>query len=164
MTRSEIEFIATASARYHRRRAAFLERVSAGMSATNLLGGAGAFVAVVGSAGTVAKFAALVIILVSIVQIVFQTDRCANEHRHWLRAWNGILREVHLNPEPDAAMLRKWVEQRFAIESECVAEMRALANDSWNRTLTELDRVGEPYKLSRWQRLMMQLHSFENAK
>lgn len=163
MNRSDIQFAAAVSARYHRRRAAFLERMSAGMSVLTLLGGAGAFVAVVGDSALAAKLAALMIVVVGIVQIVFQTDRCANEHRHWLRAWNDMLREISQNEAPDAALLADWVRRKFELESDCVAEMRALVNDSYNRTMNELGRDGAQFRLNWWQRLWMQLVPFDNA-
>jgi hypothetical protein len=163
MTWDDIEFAAAVSARYHRRRAAFLERVSSTISVLTLVSGAGAFVAVVGDATMAAKIAAVGTVVLGIIQIVFQTDKCANEHRHWLRAWNQMLREVHENENADATMIKAWIKRKLEIESECIAEMRALANDSWNRTMNELGREAEPYKLNWWQRLWMQFFSFENA-
>ena len=164
MTRDDIEFEAAASARYHRRRAAFLERMSQMFSFLTLAGGAGAFVAIVGEATLIAKIAALATAVVSIIQIVSQTDKAANEHRHWLRAWNNILREVHQNDNPKPSMLAGWIERKYEIEGECVVEMKALANDSFNRTLNALGREGEPFRLSWWQKLWMQFFSFDNAK
>jgi hypothetical protein len=163
MTKDDIEFVATVSARYHRRRAAFLERAGSAMSVLTLLGGAGAFLAVVGDKSTLGQASAVVIIAIGIIQIVFKTEQCANEHRHWLRAWNDMLREVNQSDSPDATILADWVKRKFEIEGQCVAEMRALANDSYNRTMNELKRDGDPYVLTSWQRLWMQLVPFENA-
>ncbi len=132
-------------------------------SVLTLAGGAGAFLAIVGNENSIAKIAALVTAVVSIIQIVFQTDRCANEHRHWLRAWNAILREVHQHENPKPAMLADWIKRKYEIEGECVAEMKALANDSYNRTLNELGREGEPFHVNWWQKMWMQLVSFDNA-
>lgn len=164
MTRDDIEFEAAASARYHRRRAAFLERISSAISALTLLSGAGAFVAIVGEATLAAKLAALTTVMLGVIQIVYQTDRCANEHRHWLRAWNDILMEVRQTEKPSADVLQKWIQRKYAIENDCVAEMKALANDSYNRTLNATGRVGEPFRVNWWHRLWMQIFSFENAQ
>ena len=61
-------------------------------------------------------------------------------------------------------MLAGWIERKYEIEGECVVEMKALANDSFNRTLNALGREGEPFRLSWWQKLWMQFFSFDNAK
>lgn len=162
-TWADMEFKAAASARYHRRRAAFLERVSRLISAAILVGGAAAFVSVVGEANLFAKIVSAGIVLAGVVQIVFQTDRCAEEHKQWLRAWNGMLAEIQQNENASPELMNGWLKRQYEIESDCSAEMRVLANDCYNRTMNELGRNGEPFKITRWQRLWMQVISFENA-
>ena len=159
----ELLFRASVSARYHRRRAAFLERASSLMSVSILLGGATAFVGLVGDSTILAKIVGLFIVLVGVVQIVFQVDRSAAAHRQWLKRWNSIVRDIEQVVEPTAEQVRLWLEQRYDIESDCVAEMRALANDCYNRTMNAFKLKGDPFKITRWQRFWMQLVSFENA-
>ena len=163
MTRDEMEFDAAVAVRYHRRRAAFLERASAVMSAIILLGGATAFVGLVGEANIFSKVLAFLIVVVGIVQIVFQTDRCAAEHRQWMRRWNEIYGEIVRCDHADQAQINEWVRIKTDIESECVAEMKALAHDCYNRTMNAQRRHGEPFKITAWQKLWMQFFSFENA-
>jgi hypothetical protein len=160
---ADMEFIAATSARYHRRRAAFLERVSRLISAAILVGGAAAFVGVVGEANVFAKVVSAGIVLAGVIQIVFQTDRCAETHKQWLRAWNEMLAEIQQNENPPPELINEWLRRKYEIESDCSAEMRALVNDSYNRTMNALGRQGDPYKITRWQRLWMQIISFENA-
>jgi hypothetical protein len=163
MTRSDMLFIAEMSAKYHRRRAAFLERAGKAMSITILVGGAGAFASLYGANTIFAQAATACVALIGIIQIVTQTDRCAANHSNWLREWNRMLVEINQTPDPTAQQLAAWNAKRYDLESECVGEMRALQEDCYNRTMAALDRDGVPTKITRWQRLWMQLFSFENA-
>jgi hypothetical protein len=156
-------FSAAVATRYHRRRATFLERASASMSVLILLGGATALVGLVGDKSLFARILGLAIVLVGVVQVVFQVDRCAAEHRRWLREWSAILSEIRQNENPPPAMISAWVKRQHEIESDCVGEMRALTNDCYNRAMYALEREGEPFKITWWQRLFMQLISFDNA-
>jgi hypothetical protein len=162
-TRDELLFDAEMSAKYHRRRATFLERASSAMSVAILAGGAGAFASLFGETTTIAKFATLIVAIVGIVQIVFQTDRCAAEHRRWLKAWSAMITEIRQTEVASQEQLNDWVARRYALEGECVGEMRALQEDCYNRTMVALERQGAPTPITAWQRMWMQLFSFENA-
>jgi hypothetical protein len=163
MTRSELLFIAEMSAKYHRRRATFLERAGSTMSATILFGGAGAFAILFATLTLVAQILTALVALVGVIQIVFQTDRCAAEHRQWLRRWSAMITDIRLHEDPSRDQIDRWIAERYAIEGECVGEMRALQEDCYNRTMAALDRDGIPTKITGWQRLWMQFFSFENA-
>jgi uncharacterized membrane protein YuzA (DUF378 family) len=161
-TRAEILFSAELSARYHRRRAAFLERTSALMSTVILVGGAGAFASLFGDATIIAKIATLIIALIGVVQIVFQMDRCAAEHRRWLREWTSILVEVKEADNPSREAIAMWEKRRAVIETECVSELRALQIDCWNRTAISLRYQVKPTPIRLWQRALIQVFSFES--
>jgi hypothetical protein len=163
-TRSDLIFDVEMSVRYHRRRAAFLERAGMLMTLTTLIGGASAFVSLAGTEGTlIAKVAALVITAVGVLQSVYRVDACAAQHRQWLSEWLALLSEIHINAEPTPTLLNGWINRRYDIEKECVCEMRALQVDCYNRTMRALDREGSPIPLSGPQRWLMQVHSFENG-
>ena len=163
VTLADIEFDAQMSAKYHRRRAAFLERTSAAMSASILFGGAGAFASLFGTDTKFAMIATAAVALIGIVQIVFQTDRCAAEHRHWLREWNTMLAEIGKAPAPSEEQIATWNAQRYDIESECAGELRALQVDCYNRTMAAMDLDGKPVPIRWWQRALIQVVSFEGA-
>lgn len=162
-TRSDLQFDVVMSIKYHRRRAAFLERVGALMSAAILFGGAGAFASLFGEQTGIAKWLTAILALIGIVQIVFQVDRCAAEHRGWLRRWMDLQKEIERTKSPTDERMADWLDVKLDIESECVGEMRALQEDCYNRTISELDRAGEPTPIKLRHRLFMQVYSFENG-
>ena len=161
--RSELHFDAVMGVKYHRRRAAFLERVSAMMSAAILFGGAGAFASLFGNQTLIAKALAALVAMIGIIQIVFQTDRCAVEHRNWLRRFLALQKSIDATPTPTGEQISQWNDLKLEIESECVGEFRALQKDCYNRTVTMLDLDGQPIPL-KWRHLwFMQIYSFENS-
>ena len=162
-TQAEMLFDAEMSAKYHRRRASFLERASAFMSFVILFGGAGAFASLFSDQTVFAKALTVLITLVGVIQIVFRTDSCAAQHRQWLRNWNEMLSEIRSNIAADQDTVAAWQRRKYILESECVGEMRALQEDCYNRTMVSLRLEGSPTKITRWQRLWMQLCSFENS-
>jgi hypothetical protein len=162
ITRSEMEFRAAVSTRYHRRRAAFLERLGQLMSLFILLGGAAAFTGVV-TDGTAGRVIGAIIVIIGTAQIVFQVDRNAADQRRWLKDWNAIASEIDQNPDPTPAMLNDWIARRYALESECVNEMTALKNDCYNRACNALGKGGDRFKLRLYHYPLMQILSFPNA-
>lgn len=159
----ELKFDVTMSVKYHRRRAAFLDRLSAVMSSAILFGSAAAFASLFGEHTIIAKVLTLLLALIGIVQVVFQIDRSAANHRGWLQQWMGINKGINSTPSPTASQVAAWRAEAIDIESECVGEMRALQLDCYNRTISELDRDGVPVSLKWWHRMLMQFHSFEGA-
>ena len=164
MTRSDMLFIAEMSARYHRRRAAFLERISMLMTLINLIGGAGAFLSLIGGNSTlVAKCATLVITIIGIIQAVYRIDGAASDNRQWLSEWLGMLNDIYSKENPTAQDISKWIEKRHQIEAKCICELRALQEDCYNKTMMALNRGGDPVKIKWFQKLFMQIYSFENG-
>ncbi|NBC35540.1 hypothetical protein GTZ99_03105 [Novosphingobium sp. FSY-8] len=164
MTRDDLEFWAEVSARYHRRRAAFLARASAFMSAATLFGGAGAFASLFGTETLWAKIITLCLTFLGVLQIVCQIDRNAAIHERWLSQWNELLFELHVTPESNEHDLRRWTERFYRIESECIGHMKALANDCFNSAMLGLGREdNNPYRLKLYHRLFMHFLSFENG-
>ncbi|WP_191864467.1 hypothetical protein V3I01_09795 [Sphingomonas sp. gentR] len=163
-TRADILFIVEMSVRYHRRRASFLDVTSSLMSLATVIGGAGAFLTLIGGESTtIAKLATLVLTVVGTVQIVFRIDTAAAAHKQWLKQWLGMLFEVRTHEAPDAATMSKWIERRYAIEADCVTEMRALQVDCYNRTASALDLDATPTPLRWWHRAFIQVWSFEGS-
>lgn len=162
-TRADMLFIAELSVRYHRRRAAFLDVTSSLMGLVTVIGGAGAFLTLIGGDGTlIAKAATLVLTVVGTIQLVFRIDTAAAAHKQWLKQWLAILHDVRTTSEPTQDAIAAWIKRRYDIEADCVTEMRALQADCFNRTMTALNLEGEPYQLRWWQRAFMQVWSFES--
>jgi hypothetical protein len=162
--RYDMLFAAEMSQRYHRRRAAFLERVSMLMTLTSLVGGAGAFLSLIGEPNTeVAQFATFIVAIVGIFQAVFRVDNSASENKRWLSEWLSLLTDIYVNPEPSESKINEWIEKRHLIESQCVFELRALQTDCYNKTLKSLDWEGIPVRLRFWHKLFIQVWSFEGS-
>lgn len=164
MTRDDLEFFAEISVRYHRRRAAFLSRVSACMSVCTLFGGAAAFATLFGADTLAAKWLTMGITFLGVVQIVAQIDRNAVIHEKWLAAWNELLFELHVTPNETEEDFRRWTEKLYRLESECVGQMKALTNQCFNQASSALGRPNEdPYILRWYHRLLIQFISFETS-
>lgn len=163
-TRADVLFIVEMSVRYHRRRAAFLDLCSSFMSLGTVIGGAGAFLTLIGGDNTViAKVATFLLTVIGMVQLIFRIDTSAAAHKQWLKQWMRMLYEVRTNVAPDNDTISTWLERRYAIEAECVTEMRALQVDCANRTIAALNLDGELDKLRWWHRAFMQIWPFENS-
>ncbi|WP_426254509.1 hypothetical protein [Sphingomonas sp. DC2300-3] len=163
-TRTDMLFIVEMSVRYHRRRASFLDLTSSLMSLVTVIGGAGAFLTLIGGDSTlIAKIATLFLAAVGAIQLIFKIDTAAAMHKQWLKQWLRMLHEIRTNNDPDPATMSAWIRERYGIEAECVTEMRALQADCFNRTMTALDRDGDRMPLKWWQRAFMQVWSFEGS-
>lgn len=163
-TRHDLLFAAEQSAKYHRRRAAFLETANNLLNLATLAGGAGAFISLYGSDTTVAKWLALLLTIIGIIQIVYSPQACAMRHKAWLASWLTLVREINLTPSPEAKRLDDWTARRFSIETECVVEMRALQADCFNRTARAMALEDTyNYRIRPWHRLLMQVIRFEHA-
>lgn len=163
-TRADILFIVELSVRYHRRRASFLDLTSALMSLVTVIGGAGAFLTLIGGDNTaVAKVATLLLTLVGTIQLVFRIDTAAAAHKQWLKQWLRMLHEVRATESPDGATISRWIEQRYSIEADCVTEMRALQVDCFNRTASALRLDHQATPLRWWHRGLIQVWPFENS-
>jgi len=156
-------FRAELSVRYHRRRAAFLERVNLLMTLVTVAAGAGIFVTLAASVRGFAEVAGLVVAIIGVIQMVYSPEASAAKHRTWLKRWSGILAEIRSSDTPSKTQLASWNKRQQEIEAECVGELNALKTDCFNRTMRALDRVGKPKKLKWRHRLFMQVISFEQA-
>jgi hypothetical protein len=156
-------FRAEASVRYHRRRAAFLERVNLLMTLITVAAGGGIFVTLSASIQGFAGAAGLVVAIIGVIQMVYTPEACAAKHKQWLKRWSTILAEVKSVDGPSKTQLANWIKRQLEIEAECVGEMNALKADCFNRTMRALDREGTPYRLTWRHRLLMQVISFEHA-
>ena len=128
-----------------------------------VIGGAGAFLSLLGEGTLVAKVATLVLTVAGVIQAVFRIDTCAAQHRQWLKQWLEVLRQVRMQPKPEHDQIDAWVTERYRIEAECVGELRALQVDCYNRTIAALSLVGEPVPIRWWQRVFIQVWSFEGS-
>jgi hypothetical protein len=152
------------SAKYHRRRAAFLDTANNLLNLATLAGGAGAFISLYGTDTTVAKALALLLTMIGIIQIVYSPQACATKNKEWLARWLELLREIKLTPSPTAKQIENWTAQRYSIERECVIEMRALQADCYNRTTRQMElEETYNYRLRLWHRIFMQVVRFEHA-
>lgn len=166
MDRDDILFLAEMSSRYHRRRAAFLERLSNLFNAVTLIGGASAFLALINSgsetANDLAKFLTAMIAIIGVVQSIYRIEQAAFENKKWLVEWMDLLTEVYNNENPSAEMIRDWVRRKNILDSQTVCELRALQVDCANKTASAL---GLHYsgRLRWYHKFLMQVISFENS-
>jgi hypothetical protein len=162
-TRADMLFSAEMSVRYHRRRASFLELVGAVASLVTVIGGAGAFLTLLGGDSTlVAKIATFLLTFVGTVQLVFKTDTAAAAHRQWLKQWSRMLQEIKTNDKPRPSDIAAWLAERYAIEADCVTELRALQVDCYNRTVKALNLADDHLLKVRWyHRRLIHVWSFE---
>ncbi|MEA1083224.1 hypothetical protein SFC76_03040 [Sphingomonas sp. CD22] len=163
-TRADVLFIVEMSVRYHRRRASFLDLTSSLMSIVTVIGGAGAFLTLIGGDNTtIAKGATLILSVIGTIQLVFRIDTAAAMHKQWLKQWLRILYEVRTHDDPSPGVISRWIQERYAIEADCVTEMRALQADCYNRTITALNLDGSPYPLRWWHQAFKQVWPFESG-
>lgn len=161
---TDVTFVAEMSSRYHRRRAAFLDRVNLSLTFFSLVAGTGAFVSLFGTSTAIAKVATLAITFASIIQIVYRPEACSNQHKAWLGRWLDMLTALRAQPSPEGPALERWIREIGAIERECVGEMRALQADCYNRTVRALNLdIANNYRLRWYHRIFLQIVSFEHA-
>ncbi|WP_332811301.1 hypothetical protein [Sphingomonas sp.] len=160
----ELRFAVEMSIRYHRRRAAFLEATNNLLNLMTLAGGAGAFVSLFGPGTLLAKLLAVLVTGIGIIRIVYSPQACAIRHKEWLSRWMNILHEIKMADAVTIPVVADWTKRTFAIEGECVIEMRALQADCYNRTARALSRSDEyNYDIRWWHRLFMHVIRFEHA-
>jgi hypothetical protein len=162
-SRADMLFIVELAVRYHRRRAAFLERADQLLTFATVAAGGGAFVSVVGDNSPAAKTAALIVMIIGVIQLVYKPEACAGRHRAWLARYLRVLTDIRNTAEPKPGRIETWVASRYELEAECVGEMRALQVDCYNRTMRALRLPGSPKRLRWWHRMLIQLVSFEHA-
>jgi hypothetical protein len=156
--RFQLQYRADYSARYHRRRAAFLNLVDQLFTLVTLIAGATAFAQLVaGAPNWLAKAGAAGITIIALVQAVMRLGSAAEMHRQWLKRWNALAIELEATPDPTAPEVKRWLAEKAALESDCVAELRALVIDCENATARFMQLEGRQRRIRWWQRLIIQL-------
>jgi hypothetical protein len=162
--RFELQYRADYSARYHRKRAAFLNLIDQLFTLITLIAGATAFAQLVaGAPNWLAKVGAAGITIIALVQAVMRLGSAAEMHRQWLKRWNALAIELEATPDPSAADVRKWLAEKAALESDCVAELRALVIACENETSRFMQLPGRQRKIRGWQRLIIQLGTLQQS-
>jgi hypothetical protein len=160
--RFQLQYRADYSARYHRRRAAFLNLVDQLFTLTILLAGATTFGQLVAGAPTcLAKAGAAGITLIALIQAIMRLGSASEMHRQWLKRWNALANDLEINAAPTEANVKHWIAERAAIESDCVSELRALAIDCENATSRFMNLKGRQRRIRWWQRLIIQLGTMQ---
>lgn len=162
--RFQLQYRADYSARYHRRRAGFLNLVDQLFTLATLIAGATAFAQLVAGAPTwLAKAGAAGITIIALVQAVMRLGSAAELHRQWLKRWNALASQLEITPAPSQANISEWLAEKAALESDCVAELRALAIDCENATSRFMQLPGRQREIRWWQRLILQLGTLQQA-
>jgi ABC-type multidrug transport system fused ATPase/permease subunit len=160
--RFQLQYRADYSARYHRRRAAFLSLIDQIFTLATLLAGATTFGQLVANAPNwLAKVGAAGVTLIALIQAVMRLGSAAEMHRQWLKRWNALASDLEAHASPSEAQVKQWLAERAAIESDCVAELRALAIDCENATSRFMQISGRQRKIRWWQRLIIQLGTLQ---
>lgn len=116
-----------------------------------------------GSPGWLAKFGAAAVTLISIAQVVLRLGAHAGAHSQWLKRWCALHNEISLKTEPDEADIARWTQERTAIETECVGELRALCLDCENAAARVLEVPGRQVQISPLQRLLIHFGTFQGS-
>ena len=160
--RYRLAFRAEYSARYHRRRAAFLINLDKLLTALVLVCGAGAFVALLDqSPQWLGRAAALSVTFITILQVIFSFGLAGARHGEWLRRWERLATDIRAHPLPEDNKLREWHELRAGIESECIGELRGLAIDCENAARRYLGVPEGQRRIGRTQRLFIHFGTFQ---
>lgn len=161
--RYAILFAAESSQRYHRARATWLSRVDTAINVTALFAGTAAFIDVVGGEGEiVAQYTTALITGLAIVQVVFRLGDNAAKHGRWLERWLALRADIVVNPIAMDAKLSEWVNERTAIEQECIAELTALCVHSENRASFAMGHPERVRRIGRLQRALKQFGTFQS--
>lgn len=162
--RFELQYRADYSARYHRKRAAFLNVVDQLFTLVTLIAGATAFAQLVaGASNWLAKVGAAGVTIIALVQAVMRLGSAAEMHRQWLKRWNALAIELEATSDPSAGDVRKWLTEKAELESDCVAELRALVIACENETSRFMQLSGRQRKIRGWQRLIIQLGTLQQS-
>lgn len=169
MTDEEIEdcrwhllYTAEYSSRYHRRRSSFLKNTDTLLTLVTIVAGASAFGDLVaGSPGWLAKIGAATVTIIGVVQAILQLGAAGTTHAQWMKRWGRLHATISLNTKPTKADIRLWIEERTAIEEECVVELRALALDCENTAARVLGIEGRQRYIWPVQRWLIHLGTFQ---
>lgn len=164
MDRVKFLVAATVSAKYHQRRHAFLWMVDTFLNLVIVISAASAFGFLLGGEQrSLAKVATATITLLGLCQIILGIGKSAYAHQMWYKKWRELLADVESELNPSADQLKRWNQERTAIEVECIGELRALEVDCRNKAITALDYdEDEIRKIKWWQRAIIQLGTLQS--
>lgn len=163
MNPAQLLFVAEASTRYHRARAAYFDGLAKTLTIASVVMGGGAFATLLANLPALAPVAGLVIALLNAYRLVGKPEQSAAQHRDWLRRWSEMLGEALTNDPPPKELLNDWIKRRQKIESECSGDMVALKAYCFNQALFALGRSAVPYPLAFRHRLFKNLIRFTHA-
>lgn len=169
MTQEELEecrwqllYRAEYSSRYHRRRAAFLSNLDTLFTLITIAAGASAFGDLVaGSPGWLAKMGAATVTVISLIQVILRLGPAGAAHAQWMKRWGRLYAEIFLQTSPTADDVRRWTEERAAIEEECIGELRALVFDCEDAAARAMSIPGRQHRIMRLQRLLIHFGTFQ---
>lgn len=160
--RYELRYKAEYSARYHRRRAAFLGNLDTLLTLITIMAGAAAFGDLVaGSPSWLAKIGAAVVTLISLGQAILRLAPQAAAHTQWLKRWAALFAEQTLTTEPNPTDIKRWLQETVAIEAECVGELRALVYDCEDAAARALGISDRQHKIHRLQRMFIHFGTWQ---
>jgi hypothetical protein len=160
--RWHIQFAADYSSRYHRRRSAFLTSMDKLLTLITVAAGATAFGDLVaGSPSWLSKVGAALVTLLSLFQALLGIGPAGMLHGQWLKRWSRLLTSINLNTDPTLVDVRAWMEEKAAIEEECIAELRALQIDCEDASARFYEVQGRQHRIEWWQRMLFQVGTFQ---
>lgn len=160
--RYELLYRAEYSTRYHRRRAAFLGNLDTLLNVVTLAAGASAFGDLAsGAPGWLARIGTAVVALISIGQIVLRLGTHATDHGKWLERWSALHSEMSLNTKPTEPHVKRWMNERTKLETECVGELRALCWDCENAAARVMSISGRQVEIKPLQRMLIHFGTFQ---
>jgi hypothetical protein len=116
-----------------------------------------------GTPGWLAKAGTALVALISIAQIVLRLGSKASAHEKWLQRWNSLQSEMTLNTGPEEADIKRWVDEKTELETECVGELRALCWDCENAAARVMDLPGRQVEITPLQRLLLHFGTFQRC-
>jgi len=160
----ELRYRADFSARYHRRRAAFLTNLDTLLTLATLMAGASAFGALVASSPAwMAKIGSALVALISVAQVVLKLAPQGAAHAQWLKRWHALHTEIVLTSIPTFEQIEKWTREKDSIETECIGELRALTFDCEDATARAMGILGRQHKIGRAQRVLIHFGTFQQS-
>lgn len=160
--RHGLAYRADYSARYHRRRATFLLVTDKLLSVAVIVAGTGAFFSLTASGPPIiAMAAALVVAIITTLQVVLDIGMAGAKHAEWMRRWDRLASDIRSIPLPTPDDLKEWDDTRAGIEGECVAELRGLAVACENDARTYMGTAEGIRTIKPLQRLLLHFGTYQ---
>lgn len=162
--RWNIRYVADYSSRYHRRRSTFLTNADRTLTLVTLVAGATAFGdLMVGSPSWLSKLGAAAVTIISLMQALLGIGSAGMLHAQWLKRWSRLLTSANINTKPSRDDVKAWMEEKAAIEEECVAELRALRIDCEDASARFFEVPGRQHKIAWWQRWIFHIGTLQQS-